>query len=68
MESLPPAWQAGIVILQEAGGAAFGAKGTDMSGRVGAELLQGRKYFFIRGLPDGPVGPRLRVSHWQLTM
>lgn len=47
--------QAGIVILQEAGGAAFGAKGTEMNGLVTGELLTGRKYFFIRGLPDTAV-------------
>ena len=32
-------YQAGICVLHEAGGAAFGAKDSDLSGRVDADLL-----------------------------
>ncbi|EIW70099.1 hypothetical protein TREMEDRAFT_56815 [Tremella mesenterica DSM 1558] len=39
---------AGICILHEAGGAAFGTKSRPLDGTVDKEMLMGRKYFVIR--------------------
>ncbi|WVQ85962.1 hypothetical protein IAT38_008130 [Cryptococcus sp. DSM 104549] len=41
---------AGICILEEAGGAAFGAKTTSLSGETDAALLAGRKYLVVRDI------------------
>ncbi|GFZ49654.1 Inositol monophosphatase 2 [Saitozyma sp. JCM 24511] len=41
---------AGLCILAEAGGAAFGGKNTSLCGTVNAELLAGRKYLFVRAV------------------
>ena len=64
--------QAGICILHEAGGAAFGAKSTPLEGKVDAEFLgaytacsssapadltAGRKYLLIRGIEPPKVNP-----------
>ena len=63
--------QAGICILEEAGGATFGSKTSDLTGDASGELLcqsslfvasssahvvlAGRKYLHIRGMPRQEV-------------
>lgn len=46
---------AGIAIAEEAGGRCFGGKQSTLSGddEMNAALVCGRKYFVIRGLPEG---------------
>ncbi|KAL7420847.1 hypothetical protein Q5752_004800 [Cryptotrichosporon argae] len=41
---------AGICILQEAGGAAFGGKTTALTGDVDAAMMAGRKYLYVRNI------------------
>lgn len=43
---------AGFCILTEAGGAIFGSKTSEFTGKASAELMAGRKYLVFRGLPD----------------
>lgn len=62
---------AGIIILQEAGGLAFGAKqrtleaiqkdGGAEAGTVDAEVVQGRKYLFVRPM-QGERGRKAQLS------
>ncbi|CDZ96733.1 Inositol monophosphatase [Phaffia rhodozyma] len=49
---------AGTIIAQESGGALFGSSSTDLSGDVTPEILTGRKYLIIRGVPAGIDGQR----------
>ncbi|ODN83056.1 hypothetical protein L202_01281 [Cryptococcus amylolentus CBS 6039] len=43
---------AGICILEESGGRCFGAKTTEHTGEVDAELMASRKYLMIRGIKE----------------
>ncbi|KAL1410694.1 hypothetical protein Q8F55_001636 [Vanrija albida] len=58
------AWDvcAGLCILTEAGGAAFGGKHTALTGQVDTELLVGRKYLFVRDIAAGPGETRLKIQ------
>lgn len=47
---------AGIVIAQEAGGRIFGGAKSDLTADCSAELVTGRKYLIIRGIPEGKEG------------
>lgn len=53
---------AGICILYEAGGVAFGSKSKPLSGEVDADLLAGRKYLFIRGIKATETESELEVQ------
>jgi hypothetical protein len=49
---------AGTVIATEAGGVLFGGKERDLDRPLDAELITGRKYLVMRGLPDGLEGQK----------
>ncbi|WOO81683.1 Protein qutG [Vanrija pseudolonga] len=53
---------AGICILTEAGGAAFGGKHTALTGEVDRKLIVGRKYLFVRNIAPGPGETGLEVQ------
>jgi len=53
---------AGICVLCEAGGAAFGGKNSSLSGEVDAGLLAGRKYLLIRGIAPKAHETSLQVQ------
>lgn len=44
------------MIALEAGGRVFGSKKSDLSAECSAELVTGRKYLIIRGIPEGKEG------------
>ena len=45
-----------MVIASEAGGRTFGSKTSDLSADASAEMVTGRKYLVIRGIPEGKDG------------
>nr|XP_031862579.1 uncharacterized protein CI109_002077 [Kwoniella shandongensis]KAA5529651.1 hypothetical protein CI109_002077 [Kwoniella shandongensis] len=53
---------AGICILYEAGGAAFGGKTSPSTGDVDAGLLAGRKYLLVRGIAPTQSETTLQVQ------
>ena len=54
--SLSPPVCAGMVIASEAGGRTFGSKTSALSADASAEMVTGRKYLVIRGIPEGKDG------------
>lgn len=62
---------AGTIIALEAGGILFGSKDRGLEGKVDGELITGRKYLIMRGIPEGLEGQRKlaaeffeRVEEW----
>jgi len=53
---------AGICILREAGGVAFGAKDSKLDGVADGPLMAGRKYLLVRGIAPTETETSLQVQ------